>query len=809
MNMYSKIVEHPVDLGIVCRKIRRQEYESLRDVRLDIWIIFSNCVRYHSHPSNKEAVPSFVSIALHLRDYFNDQWQEHMLASDPPPQKSKPTRTGPEAQLREAFSKRKEARMKRLVVSGLSVMTGKSLDRAADALDELIEYGGCVDKLDTEPIFGEDADEDDEDIEIVVDNIRRLQKRLKDIAVSGDDYGIDELDRDVKKCYTEEVLESNPPLRMRIANRLDRWIGKIVVPIHEATCRGVSQSSIWGCMAAAVWARESSKKPFWPALVLGMMAPEDQREDWHKALTERNESRLPERLKTQLAAGKRKAQHAIGRQTHGQLEPQSFFLVEFLGTHEFIWVREADIVENFDPSEDPNQHGKTPGNKKKRSSRSSIANVIGSKTYASAVEEAKWAIEEFELQLQDIGNDGAEDEDDGYSYPVLCQSDEEAEEVDDEAEKSYDVDECNELLATSGLVDFTPNGRKNAKKRQQDLKRKKLDAEKKLKADKAKRLKAEQSKKRKDAKAKERDAKKQEKDLEKKRKKRARERERALKGTDQKNKKRRVSDSEDLKKSASGRRNLIAGKRDRATAIVEGYLSRAMKRKDYKTLCLGGVMTIPASLIDSTGLLGMAMAFRASAGELPMPDESGDQQANVKPWDAIKVSDKKTSSERRECIEKQVALLEKEIERVKSATTARLALSKEVESGVIEIEKHIKEEDSASRQNPLKKKKPPPSAEKKWKPKAKAASPSASSKASERAEEEASEKGEEEAAASDVDAESHEVDNAAPHEPDDAESLADAESSGDEDMADAVDDRDASTGKETNGHAVDADFEAE
>jgi hypothetical protein len=490
-------------------------------------------------------------------------------------------------------------------------------------------------------------------------------------------------------------------------------------------------------------------------------------------------------LRTQLASGKRKAEHAIKRQSQGHMDPQSFFLVEFLGTHEFIWVRESDIVENFDASDDPNQHVSTTS-KKKRSSRSSTANVIGSKAYASAVEEGKWALEEFELQLQDVGGDGAEDEDDGeemnYSYSVLCQSDDEA---DDEAEDDeqdqgpLDIDECNELLATNGLLDFSATGRKNARKRAQMMKKQKSEAEKKLKADKAKKVKAEQSRKRKDAKSKEREQKKEQKDLDRKRKKRMRERDKALKGTDQQNKKRRVSDSDDIKKSASGRRNLIAGKRDRATAIVEGYLNRAMKQNEYKTLCLGGVMTIPASLVDSSGLLGMALAYRAAAGEIPMPDESGDQQSNIKPWDAIKVDDKKASSERSECLEKQIALLEKEIERVKSAEETRLELSDEVKRGFGEVEDSIAKEDRGARKNPLKKKKKAtPSKEK---GKVKSGSPSTKSAASEKAEEVAG--------SGEIDGESHEVETAASLEVDEAPN-ADVESTGDVDMTEAIDDND-------------------
>eukprot|EP00934_Nitzschia_sp_Nitz4_P005308 Nitzschia sp. Nitz4//scaffold2_size372955//368596//371613//NITZ4_000486-RA/size372955-processed-gene-0.557-mRNA-1//-1//CDS//3329546967//5298//frame0 len=699
MSAYSKIVEYPVDLGLVCRKIRKRSYENLRDVRLDAWRIFSNCIRYHSHPSNKEAVPSFVSIALHLRAYFNDLWQEYMMASDPPADAMGDSSRAKEL-LREALDQRQTARAKRLLVSGLSVMTGKSLTRAADTLGELIQDGGCVDRLDTEPVWGDDAADDSPELDKVVDNLRKFQARLVELSSSGADYGIDELERDLRKCY-QGVVKDSPDLEKQVGRRLDRWIGQIVVPIHEATCRGVSQSSIWGCMAAAVWARESSKKPFWPALVLGIMAPEHQREQWHLELTLRNEARLPDKLKQQLVTGKRKAESWLKKHSLGQTEAQSFFLVEFLGTHEFIWVREADIVEDFDPAEDPNQA--TGGNKKKRAGRTSIANVIGSKTYAAAIEEAQWALEEFELQLQDIGNDGTEEDDEGYSYPVLCQSDDEADQIAADSNKDVNLDVLNELLATNGLIDLTSAGRKNAKKRAIAIKKQKETAEKRQKADKAKKLKAEQTKKKKDAKARERENKKEQKDLEKKRKKRARERERALK-SDGPLSKRRKLDADD-KKGVPGRRNVVIGKRERATAIVEGYLDRAVKKGDYKTLCLGGMLSIPAALIDSNGLLGMALAFRAAAGELPMPEESGTQDSNLKPWDAIKVSEKKKSAERKELLEKQVKLLEEEIARLRKATETRKSLAVEVRKGAVDVDGKILEEDKKARENPLKKRK--------------------------------------------------------------------------------------------------------
>ncbi len=725
MNAYNKIVDHPIDLGKVCRRIRRRQYDNLRDVRLDAWRIFANCFKYHSHPSNKDAVPSFNSIALHLRELFNDLWQEHILPSDFPP--PAPSGTGrskqqdPHAGLRAAMEQRAEDRKRRLVVSGLSVMAGNCLVRAADKLNALIENGGLVDTLDTKPIWGEGVvmDDDDEgDIEVVLENFRKLESQLREIIANNEELGVDELETSCKKCYTEgDGLENmNATLRIRIASRMDRYLGQLVVPIHEATCRGVSQSSIWGCMAAAVWARESSKKPFWPALVLGIIAPEDQKEEWHRYLTERNEARLPERLKVQLMAGKRRSEQAVKRQSLGQADPQSYFLVEFLGSHEFIWVREADIVENFNPEEDPNKKD-APGSRSKKISRKVLASVLGSKTYANAIEEAQWALEEFELQLQEIGVEVPQDdeeiqEEEGYSYRVLSQSDDEADETDedDPSSESLDQDECNELLATNGLLDFSVSGRK---RRAMILKQQKLNAEKKQKTVKAKKARADKAKKAKDEKQKEKEKRQEIRDLEKKRRKRMREREKALKGVQHQKKKRKLSDP------APGRRHQIVSKRERAEAIVGGYVSRAAEKRDYKPLGLGGDQRwIQSALIDSTNLSGMALAFRAAAGLIPMPkqDTGAPGKIVLRPWDKIRVKGKKTSEERKGLLHQQIDLLEKEIKLRKASRLRRLKRLKEVEEELVKMKASILEDDKLARENPLKKsKKPHPLAGKKRK----------------------------------------------------------------------------------------------
>jgi hypothetical protein len=452
-------VKRPVDLGHVCRGIRRRSYRNTRDVRLDMWRVFGNCVNFHSHPNNKEAVPSFVSIALHLREYFNSLWQEYMLPSDMP--RLVPGSTSSLSMVyRRAYNKRNEDRTKRLESSGVLIMSKKFMTKVSNLINNFLENNGCIDALDQDEILSRQAAESEPGIHDVIANLKSYRDDLIRMSTEDEEYNVEGFVSSLRQCYTHDangdaLLEDNPALRNRIANRLDRLIGKITVPLHEANSRGVTQSSIWGNIATTIWARESSKKAYWPALCLGILPPADQREGWHSCVTERNETRLPEKLRMQLAGAKKKCEAAQKRQG------LSYFLVEFLGTHEFIWVRETDIVEKFDIKEDPN---KQATKNKRRASRSAISSVTGSKTYTMALEECDWATEEFEQVLQEafdydeeVLDEGGEDDGEfiGYTYSLLNQSDDEADQEGDEHGYKYDESQMYVILCEIvATVDF-------------------------------------------------------------------------------------------------------------------------------------------------------------------------------------------------------------------------------------------------------------------------------------------------------------------------------------------------------------------
>jgi hypothetical protein len=721
--LYTKIVSHPVDLGHVCRGIRRRQYTNCRDVRLDIWRVFANCVKYNAHPSNKEAVPSFVSIALHLRDYFNNLWQEYLLPSDPPQVAKTLNESKADVALYEvakaAFAKRNEERNKRLENSGVLVLSKTFTTSASKLLLNFIENGGRVDSLDKDPLFGPDSGLDDKDVEVVIQRLGQYHAQLEEISESGSiEYTLDAYYKDLTKCYTEHVLEEdNLAIQNRFRCRLDRFFWKQAVPLHEANSRGVTQSSIWGNIAATIWARESSKKPFWPALCLGILPPAEQREGWHQAVTERNESRLPEKLRSQLMVAKKRCEQAQKRQS------LSYFLVEFLGTHEFIWVRETDIIENFDPNNDPN---KTLAAKKSRSTSS----VVGSKIYATAIQECVWASEEYENVLQDafestvIGeNDTEEDDDANFTFQVLAQSDDELDQGDEygyqndsDALESSDVEDSNYLISHDGMLDASMAGRKSTKKRSQTSKKQVIKKEKETLPTFGK----EESSKKKRSRSKGKGdgpsevesetvttkvdgGKKDMRDLERRRKKRLRDHEKSGKSDARKKLiKRRRTASIDMTEDDH---RLVHDKKARATAIVKAYLIRLAKQSDDKSLALSGVMTMPSAVVDSIGILGLALAFRAASGGLCMPDDGKEQLAKWKPWVVVDTERPKTSAERVQNLTRKIELVENAIKSVRNDTERRRRLALEFHAKRETREKAAEADDFAARFNHYKKRK--------------------------------------------------------------------------------------------------------
>ncbi len=411
-------------------------------------------------------------------------------------------------------------------------------------------------------------------------------------------------------------------------------------------------------------------------------------------MTDRNEARLPEKLRADLLAAKRRAEQGLKK---SGADLMSYFLVEFMGSHEFIWVKESDIQENFDPEEDVNIAA-AAGNvtKKKRST------AFNSKQMSDAIEEGRWALEEFEIQLNNSCGDRSDDESEfyepGYTFDSLCQSDDEADERNEVHLKSNrsDIDELNELLAADGLPDYSIEGRKKAKARALALKKENallVKREKEKEKEKAKKAKP----KTKDEVRIEKQLELEDKRAQERRMKRARDHEKSLKELERKAKK--VKNSVPEKKSTLGE---VLNKRSRAETIAKGFLLR----KCIQDLGFIGATFQPTSSVEPSGLLGMALAFRAAAGEVPFIDNTGTPYMKDD-WEKIDADSPAESAERCKRLLEKIDLIAKEIEKVDADTERRLALTAVAEMERSAAQKKIIDAENQVRSTFVSKKKKP------------------------------------------------------------------------------------------------------
>ncbi|RHZ76124.1 hypothetical protein Glove_203g56 [Diversispora epigaea] len=49
---YHKVIEHPMDLGQIFRKLRQHEYNNKQEFSDDLYLIYSNCLRYNTNPEH-------------------------------------------------------------------------------------------------------------------------------------------------------------------------------------------------------------------------------------------------------------------------------------------------------------------------------------------------------------------------------------------------------------------------------------------------------------------------------------------------------------------------------------------------------------------------------------------------------------------------------------------------------------------------------------------------------------------------------------------------------------------------------------
>jgi hypothetical protein len=156
------------------------------------------------------------------------------------------------------FQKRKESRRKRFSIAGQTCMSKTCMTNIAEELEGFIVNGGCVDSLDYERVFPDVEagtkthhhivfSDDQKDLQTTVENLGTFQVKMQKMAKEHTQYTVGQFHQDLNKCC---MVKNNSALQLSIRDRINRFVGKIIVPIYEAHCRGVSQSSIWGCIVS-------------------------------------------------------------------------------------------------------------------------------------------------------------------------------------------------------------------------------------------------------------------------------------------------------------------------------------------------------------------------------------------------------------------------------------------------------------------------------------------------------------------------------------------------------------------------------
>ena len=321
-----------------------------------------------------------------------------------------------------------------------------------------------------------------------------------------------------------------------------------------------------------------------------------------------------------------------------------------MGSHEFAWVREADLVDNFDPTVDPNElRADGTSSSKKRVSRSATINT-SSESFLTAVEECKWAQAEFERQVGDPCGDCIEpqlSEGIPLNFKSLSQLQSIEVQVDDESDY-----EAEELFENEGLLDYSPSGRKRAKQKAAKAKKQKIEAEKaaKIRAEKAKKAK--------------------------------------LKKSEASIKKKKSSPESVFEKLAKPAKSTVRSnpeinmpitKKERAAFKVKEVVGQLQRQDGWKGS--GNIGVVAGGVVESN-LLAMALAFRSAAGEIP--DPSG---VISKPWEVIDENSPLEPNKRCISLRKKIELVKEEIIRMTEVKMRRDALIIEMKK---EREREIK-----------------------------------------------------------------------------------------------------------------------
>ena len=336
--------------------------------------------------------------------------------------------------LENTCARREIERAQRLsVVDGL-VLNKDFTENLLSHLSMFLNGGGVVDGLDKSPLFDKDC-ECSFEMKAAITGIQNFC-----VTLSGKSATVGAIFSRLLTCYAYDSFKHHSALGYSLHSRLERLLWKLIAPLYEISCRGSSQSSIWGNVEAVLWARKKSHplEPFWPCLCLGVLTSPSQKLR-NEALIDRNKIVLCSKVRSELFYAQ--------RQIEKSLECETFYLVECLKNHTFSWVSEKDTT-LFDGRYDPNKR-----------SCGRMVNVLTAPEYIGALQKG---VEVFcdELHKAHLLHTFTGDIADEKSFDELATA---TRNVDPKRGRTKSqeissiswVEEANCLLASEGLLDYS------------------------------------------------------------------------------------------------------------------------------------------------------------------------------------------------------------------------------------------------------------------------------------------------------------------------------------------------------------------
>lgn len=306
--MYLKVIDQPMDLGTITKKIKKKEYKSYQECGRDIVLVFMNSLAFNAQ------IPTLVAISSHALLYSERLW-ENIFHTPMQSSRQQPKHQTDIALYRSCRDMKVTSKEIRRIANVVKDMTKNEIEFLNNSRDTILsQYMNRVAEFLLNEFEGSNQASSNTEFHCAFLEVE-LEEEWENIA---------------------SAVSGNMLLLTSLA-RVDRVVGEICVHLMERETRGFPMSSIWGRPYKLVWA-QPNRSPWWPGMILAG-------HDVPKYLETVNLSRIPSQIMSALTRLRPKSKV---ESDSSQFTPPNMYIVEFFGpTHDFGWVKSDSVVEYF------------------------------------------------------------------------------------------------------------------------------------------------------------------------------------------------------------------------------------------------------------------------------------------------------------------------------------------------------------------------------------------------------------------------------------------------------------------------------